>query len=134
MVEAEQHGASALGGAQDAHRRLGHDAKLALVANDQAEQVETGRVELRAADVENGPVDQNHFDAKNVICRDAMLETMRAAAVHADVAGDGAGELRGGVGRVEKSVGHDRVGDAEIGHAGLHARHAVGVIDLENFV
>ena len=67
-----------------------------------------------------------------MIRRDAMLEAMGAAAVHADVARDGAGELRRGIGRVKEPVGHDGVGDAEIGDARLHARHAVGVIDVKN--
>ena len=59
---------------------------------------------------------------------------MRPARVHADIAADRAGELRGWVGRVEEAFGRDRAGDREIGHAGLDPRDAVGIVDLEDAV
>ena len=40
--EAHQHRPRALGGAQDAHGRLGDDAELALRADDQAEEIVAG--------------------------------------------------------------------------------------------
>ena len=58
--EAHQHRARALGGAQDAHRRLGDDAELALRADDEAEEVVARRVEMGAAEVDDGAVDQHH--------------------------------------------------------------------------
>ena len=49
-VEAEQHRPRAFGQRQDAHPGLGDDAELALRAADQAEEIEPGGVERRAAD------------------------------------------------------------------------------------
>ena len=46
--------------AQDAHRRLGDDAELALRAADEAEQVVARRVEVRAADLDDRAVHQHH--------------------------------------------------------------------------
>ena len=57
-VEAEQHGARALGGAQDAHGRLGDDAELAFRAADQAEEIEPAGVEFWAADVDDLAVER----------------------------------------------------------------------------
>ena len=57
-VEAHQRRARAFGGAQDAHRRLGDDAELALGAADEAEEVVAGAVEMPAADLDHRAVDQ----------------------------------------------------------------------------
>ena len=134
LIEAEQHRARALGGAHQPHRRLGDDAELAFRAADQAEQIEPAGVEFRAADVDDLAVEGDEPDAEQVVGGDAVFEAMRAARVHRDVAADGAGELRGRVGRVEEAVGPDRFGDREIGDAGLDPRVAVGEVDLEDAV
>ena len=103
--------------AQDAHRRLGDDAELALRAGDQAEQVVAGASRCVAADLDHRAVDQHHRHAEQVVGGDAVFQAMRAARVHADVAGDGAGELARRIGRVEEALMRDRAGDAEIGDA-----------------
>ena len=133
-VEADQHRPRALGGAQDAHGRLGDDAELALRADDQAEEVVAGAVEMRAADLDDGAVDQHHLDAEHVVGGDAVLQAMGAAGVHGDVAGDGAGELARRIGRVEEALVRDRLADAEVGDAGLDAGGAVLEVDLEHAV
>ena len=60
-VEADQHGPRALGGAQDAHGRLGDDAELALRA---ARPGRAGRSRALsrcvAADLDDRAVDQHH--------------------------------------------------------------------------
>ena len=132
--EAEQHRAGALGRAQDAHRRLGDDAELPLRADDQAEQVEPRRVEMGAADFDDAPVEHDQSDAEHVVGGHAVFQAMRPAGIHADIAADRAGELRGRVGRVEEAIGRDGAGDGEIGDAGLHLGDAVRVVDLEDAV
>ncbi len=131
-IEAEQHRPGALGGAQQPDGRLGDDAELPLGAADQAEKIEPARVELRAADFDDLAVEGDEANAEDVVGRHAVFEAMRAARVHPDIAADGAGELRGGIGRVEEPVGPDGLRDREIGDAGLDARVAVGEVDLEN--
>ena len=50
--------------------------------------------------------DQPH--AEQVVDGDAVFQAMRAAGIHRDIAADGAGELRGRIGRVEEAVGARR--------------------------
>ena len=106
-IEAEQHRPRALGGADQPDGRLDDDAELPLRAADEAEPVEPGGVELGAADVEDVAVEGDEPDAEQVVDRHAVFEAMRAARVHADIAADRAGELRGRVGRVEEAVAPD---------------------------
>ena len=63
---------------------------------------------------------------------DAVFEAMGAAGIHADIAGDGAGELRGRVGGVEEAVFGHRRRDREVGDARLDADRAVGNVDGED--
>ena len=58
--EAHQHRPRAFGGAEDADGRLGDDAELALGADDEAEEIVAGGVEVAAADVDDRAVDQHH--------------------------------------------------------------------------
>jgi hypothetical protein len=127
-------GRAPFGRAQDAHGRFRDDAELAFRADDQAEDVEPGRIEMRAADLHTAAVQHDQRDAEHVVGGDAVFQAMRAARIHADIAADRAGELRGRVGRVEEALGHDLAGDGEIGDAGLHLRDAVGIVDLEDAV
>ncbi len=57
---------------------------------------------------------------------------MRAAGIHGDVAADRACELARRIGRVEEPGMRDRIGDGEIGDAGLQGRRAVEEIHIEN--
>ncbi len=57
---------------------------------------------------------------------------MGAAGIGGDVAAHGAGDLARRVGRIEEAVGRRRLGDADIGDAGLDAGDAVGGVDLEH--
>ena len=132
--EGGEHGAGALGAAQDADGDLGDDGEHALAAGEQPEPVVAGGVEVSAADVEDFAVDGDDLQAQQVVGGDAVFKAVGAAGVHVDVAADHAGELAGWVGRVEEAVGGDRVGDADIGDAGLHGGAAVGVIDVEDLV
>ena len=82
-----------------------------------------------AADLDDRAVDEHHLQAEHVVRRHPVFQTMRAAGIHADIAGDRAGELRGWIGRIKEAVRHNGIGDAEIGDAGFDAHRAVGVID-----
>ena len=89
---------------------------------------------MLAADLDHRAVDEHHRDAEQVVGGDAVFQAMRAAGVHADIAGDGAGELRGRIGRVEEALMRHRLADGEIGDAALHARRPVVEIDAEHAI
>ena len=133
-AEAEQHRACGLGRAQDAHGGLGGDAELALRADRKAHQVVAGRIKVRPADVHDLAVHQDEAHAQHVVGGDAVLEAVRAAGVHAEVAGQRAGELARRVGGVEEAVRLDGLADAEVGDAGLDAGGTVHGVDVEHAV
>ena len=98
-VEAHQRRARALGGAQDAHHRLGDDAELALGAADEAEEVVARGCRDAPPPISTTvPSISTMRDAEEVVGGHAVLQAVRAARVHRDVAGDGAGELEDGSG------------------------------------
>ena len=55
--------------------------------------------------VDDFAVERDHRDAEHVVGGHAIFQAMRAARIHADIAADRAGELRGRIGRVEEAVG-----------------------------
>src|SRR5262249_29364638 len=120
-----------LGGAQDAQGRPRGDAEFALRADHEPQQVVTRSIQMRATDLDHLAVHQHHLQAEDIVGRHAILEAVRAARVHGDVAGERAGELARRVGRVKEAAVLYGVADAEVGDAHLHPRHAVHVIDLE---
>ena len=101
-------GRAPFGGAQDPHGRLGDDAELPLRAADEAEQVVAAAVEVLAADLDHGAVDQHQGDAQQVVGGHAVFQAVRAAGIHRDVARDRAGELARRVGGVEEALVGDR--------------------------
>ena len=131
-IETEQHRTRALGGAEQPHCRLGHDAELAFGTDHEAEPIEPARIEMRSAEIEDFAVQRHETDAQHVVGRYAVFQAMRAARVHADVAADRAGELRGWVRRIEKAFGDDSLGNREVGDAGFDAGVAIGEVYFEN--
>ena len=89
---------------------------------------------MLAAQPHHLAVHQHHLDAEQVVGGEAVLQAVHAAGVLRDVAADRAGDLRAGIGRVVEALVLDRLGDAEIGDARLHAGAAVGIVDLEHAV
>ena len=59
-IEAEHHRPRAFGLRQDAQRRLGDDAELALRADDQRQEVVALGIEVRAADLDDLAVHHHH--------------------------------------------------------------------------
>ena len=132
--KADQHGARGLGLLQDAHRHFGDDAEQPLRAGDDADQVVAAGVEMLAAEPEHLAGHQHHFEAEDVVGGHAVFQAMHAAGILRDVAADGAGDLRRGVGRVVEGLVLDRLADGEIGDARLDHGDAVGEVDLADAV
>ena len=125
--KADQHGARRLGLLQDAHGHFGDDAEQALRAGHQAQQVIALAVEMLAAEPDHLAGDQHHLDAQHVVGGEPVFEAVHAAGILRHIAADGAGDLRGGVGRVVEALVLHRLGDGEVGDARLHHGAAVGV-------
>ena len=128
--ERRQHRAGAFRAAQDAHGHFGDHRQLPLAAGQQPEPVIPGSVEMRAADLDDLALDRDDLQPQQIVGGDAVFQAMGAARVHVHVAADHAGKLAGGVGRVEEAALRHRLGDADIGHPGLHDGEPVVVIDL----
>ena len=132
--EADQHGARGLGLLQDAHRHLGDDAEQALRPGDDAEQVVALGIEMLAADADHFAGDQHDLAAEHVVGGHAVFQAVHAAGILRDVAADGAGDLRGGIGRVVEAFVRDGLADREVRDARLDHRDAVFKIDLADAV
>ena len=131
-VIAHQHRARALGLGQDAQRGLGDDAQLSLGSADQAQQVQPAGIHMRATDFDNGAVHQHHGHAQQVVGRHAIFQAMRATRIHRDIPGDGAGQLAGRIGRVEKAIGFHGTGDRQVGAPGLNADESVVIVGFQH--
>jgi hypothetical protein len=90
------------------------------------------RIEIRAAKLDHGAIHQHHGHAHQVVGGHAVSEAMRAARIHRDIAADGTGKLRRGIGRVEETLRLHRAGDGKIGAPGLHADEAVVEIGFQH--
>ena len=118
------------GALQDAHGDFGDHAEQAFRAGDQAEHVVALGVEMLAADADHLAGHQHDFAAEHVVGGHAVFQAMHAAGIFRHVAADGAGDLRGRIGRVIKAGMRHRVRHREIGDAGLDHGDAVVEIDL----
>ena len=98
------------------------------------EQVVAVGVEMLAAEPDHVAVGQHHLQAEHVVGGEAVFQAVHAARVLGDVAADGAGDLRGGVGGVVEALVLDGLGDAEVGDAGLGGDGAVLEVDVEDAV
>ena len=85
---------------------------------------------MLAADAQHLAGDQHDLATEHIVGGHAVFQAVHAAGVLRDVAADGAGDLRGRIGRVIKAFMGDRVRDRQIGDAGLDHGDAVGEVDL----
>ena len=97
---------------QDAHRHLGDDAEQPFRAGHDAEQVVAVGIEMLAAEADDLAGHQHHLEAEHVVGGQAVFQAVHAAGILRDVAADGAGDLRGRIGRVIEARVLDRLGDA----------------------
>jgi len=119
---------------READGDFGDESERAFGADEKAAKVVAGRVERFAANANELCVGQNKLQAENVVRRDAVSESVRAAGVFGDVAADGAGSLAGGIGReVESGVG-DGGGQIGIDDAGLDDGALIFDVEFDNAI
>ena len=130
----DQHGAGGFGLAQDAHRDLGDHPEEPLGAGHHAEQIVAARVEMLAADPHDLTGDQHQLAAEQVIRGHPVFEAMHPAGILRHVAADGAGDLRGWIGRVVEAGMLDCLRHRQIGDARLDDDDPIGEIDLADTI
>ncbi len=89
---------------------------------------------MLAADADDLAGHQHDLATREVVGGHAVFEAMHAAGILRHVAADGAGDLRGRIGRVVEAGMLDSLRHREIGHARLDHGDAVGKIDLADAV
>ena len=108
---------------QQPQGHLGDDAQSALAADEQFGQRQPGAVlEPRSAQAHCPPIGEHHFEAEDVVARDAVLHTTQAARVGCRVAADGADLERRRIRRIPESVFLDRGLDLGVEQSGLADR------------
>ena len=117
---------------QDPHCHFGDHTQQAFGPGHQAEQIIAFRIHMLAAKAQNFAIGQHHLDTENVVGGQPVFQAVHAAGILRHIAANGAGDLAGGVGRIVEAIGFDRLGDAQIGHAGLHPGTAVFVIHFQH--
>ena len=120
---------------EQAQRRLRDDGERAFRADEDAEQIEAGRVERGAADVDELAVGQHGLDAEHVVDGEAVLQAVRAAGVLGDVAADRADDS-GSTDQARSSsrTGATRFVIVQVGDARFDDDAQVGDVDVENAV
>src|SRR5260221_1829144 len=106
----EEH-ADAFGALDETENDFGGDAQSAFGADEDAEKVVAGRVERLAAEMNEGAVGKDNFEAEDVRGGESVLEAVRAAGIFGDVAANGADGLRRRIGSVEIILRGDATGD-----------------------
>ena len=89
---------------------------------------------MGTADLDDFAIHHHHGHAKKVVGRHAVFQAVGAAGIHRDVAGNGAGKLTGGIGRIEEAAFGDIAADGKIGDAGLDPNETVVVIGFQHLV
>ena len=118
----------------DAQNDFSGDAERPFGTAENAEEIVAGSVESFSAEVDEGAVGQDNFEAEDVSGGEPVFEAVGAAGVFGYVAADAADGLRGGIRGVEITLRLDARGDVEIDNAGLDDDAGVGEIDFEDAV
>ena len=103
-----------------------------LRAGHQCEQVVARGIHGAAADGDALAVGGDHGELEDVVHGQAILQAVKAARVLRHVAADAACDLRGRVRGVVQPERRHVLGNCEVAYSGLHPRHAVDGVHLEN--
>ena len=72
----------------------------------------------------------DQFNAKQIIGRQPIFQTMHPAGIFRHIATNGTGNLAGWVGGIIKAIILYRMGDGQIGHARLGHNTSIGIINI----
>ena len=131
-VEGRHQGARDRRLAQDLHHHLNDDAQQAFRAGNYAQQIKPALRAALAAQGDDLAARQHQGDAQQIVGGQAIFQAVQPAGILRHIAADGAGNLAGGIGRVIEALGFHRLGDVQIGDAGLDHDAAIFIIDLED--
>jgi len=117
---------------QEPHCNLGDYPEEALRTGEHAEQVQPVAVQMFAAKPDYLAADQHHFDAQYIVGGEAVFQAVHPAGIFRHIAANGAGDLRGRVGRIVETLVLDCLGYGEIRHPRLHHGAAVVIVDFQH--
>ena len=120
--------------ANEAERDAGRDPERPLRADDHAEEIRAVGVERLVPELEDLAVRQDEREPGHVVCREPVLQAVRAAGVLRDVAADRADLLARRVGRVVVAVRCDGACDVEVRDSRLDHDPLAREVDLEDAV
>ena len=114
---------------QQSHGDFRDDDQHAFRADHEWQQVQSWRLRPDGADVDSLAIARVAANAHEVLQGHAVLEAVDAAGILGDVAADRAGNLAGGVRRVEQAMGTRGLRDGEVRDARLHGSRPCPGID-----
>ena len=89
---------------------------------------------MLAAKADHLAIDSHQLEAENVVGGQPVFEAVHPAGILGDIAADRARDLTRRIRRIIKPGMLDRLGQSQVGHAGLSHDAAIVVIDFENAV
>ncbi len=132
--ECRQDRLDGLGSAENAQCDFRDDRERAFRSDQRAEEIDSGRVQRRPAQVHHLAVGQHRLDAEHVVHRESVLQAMRAAGVFRDVAANRADQLARRIGCVVVAVRRNAPGHVEVDDPGLDGDALIGNIHIDDAV
>ena len=106
--------------AREFYGDFGDEGKRAFRTDEQAGEIITGRVTVRAAEANDFSVGKDELEGGDVIGSNSVGQSVRAAGILGDIAADGAGFPTGRVGGEVETIRLGGAGKFVIDDAGLH--------------
>ena len=132
--EGDQQGGPVLGAGQQLENDPGDDGQRTLGADQELCQVVAARgLDQLAAGLDDLTVGQHRFEPQDVVSGHSVLDRAHAAGIGGDVASQGGAALAG-EDRIDESLLASGLVELGEGHAGLHHRHVVLGIDLQDSI
>src|SRR5882724_12636121 len=111
------------------------DAKQTFRADEKAREIESGFVFMRApTGADDCAIGENNFETENVIARDAVFQTTRAAGVGGDIAAEKIVRAAGRVGRIKEPAALAPFLKSRCDHGWLNDGDKIAHIDFQNAI
>ena len=120
--------------AREFYGDFGDEGERAFRTDEQAGEIITGRVTVRAAEANDFSVGKDELEGGDVIGSNSVGQSVRAAGIFGDIAADGAGFPTGRVGGEVETIRLGGAGEFVIDDAGLDDGALIFDVELENAI